>query len=499
MTSQKLLVKEKAPVTTHVSLVNPNISVTNSVEFMKKMVVVSLSSIAFLRGIFPSDVFTEKLISNQRVHVLKASHEIPGTTTMIGWIKSGFDLVHSHHLKKLMLIIAKKNVVLEVYTFNFSYDHEAINCDVMGEIGGKEVLLEQSQGLPEDISQSVRHLMRSILTHSTTLSPLPNGCGVSMRLIIDEEIPADLVPKFFEHSDDDKLKFPFEAETLKLGKVQSKYTTFSVSAKSSMNRELDSEELLAEDEIPPQEDSDEIVLPSPKGSSQARLSQFIKINPTKNIEVVNNSSSSVGTNLSDKLSMVSLQEKRVCCICECSDVSDEIIKCSSCSLFQHKVCYKLQKCHQVDSHICVNCHNPGLGKTCTVPDLLSDNNRKEGALYRQALMVCCNNTQVSCNKLITTLKVPRRMAEKLMQRLDSEGCFEPSINKGGSRRVKEGLKENILDRHFSQPNCSDNQDMETEPSSAATVINVKVNENVPHEQSAPQPKRRKILSNIKNL
>lgn len=81
-----------------IELDNPNVSVTKSCELMKKLTVVAMSSIAYLRGIFPDKAFNQRKIDGMPVKVLIGVKEIPGTYKLISWIKSAFEVVKDNYV-----------------------------------------------------------------------------------------------------------------------------------------------------------------------------------------------------------------------------------------------------------------------------------------------------------------------------------------------------------------------------------------------------------------
>lgn len=48
-------------------------------------------------------------------------------------------------------------------------------------------LENNSQEMPADIKKSVQQMVRSILTLTTTLQPLPEGCELTMKLEFNDE------------------------------------------------------------------------------------------------------------------------------------------------------------------------------------------------------------------------------------------------------------------------------------------------------------------------
>lgn len=96
-------------------LQNPQMSVKHSVEFLKKLTVVAISSISYLRNIFPPPAFSERKLDGVLVRIIKGDESIPGTQKLIQWIKCAFDAVQLHCVSVLLL---KK-----IKTIQLSYDN----------------------------------------------------------------------------------------------------------------------------------------------------------------------------------------------------------------------------------------------------------------------------------------------------------------------------------------------------------------------------------------
>ncbi|XP_054266914.1 HORMA domain-containing protein 1-like [Macrosteles quadrilineatus] len=297
--SQKQVVRETVQ---EFILENPNISVGKSIEFMKKLMVVSVSSIAYLRGIFPASAFAEKRLAGQPVHVLKGTEEAPEVKTLIEYIRGSFDLVHSQHLKKFIFLIQKELVTLETYTFSFVYNHDTIACDVLGEVDGKEVIHEQNLGLPDEIEKSVRQLVRCILTHAVTLHPLPTNFSLTVKLQVDDDTPEEILPNFLQLAAEDEIKFPGEVETLKLGKVETKYMTFGLVSKSTLQEGPYQEAGVNQEEnLMPQDDLEDEVMPSQEETLHTSITKINLIDESKAVEKRPNTPNPLVNNLPDPM------------------------------------------------------------------------------------------------------------------------------------------------------------------------------------------------------
>lgn len=85
------------------NLQNPQTSVKQSVEFLKKLTVVAISCISYLRDIFPPPAFSERKLNGVLVRIIKGDESIPGTQKLIQWIKCAFDAVELRCVSGILL------------------------------------------------------------------------------------------------------------------------------------------------------------------------------------------------------------------------------------------------------------------------------------------------------------------------------------------------------------------------------------------------------------
>uniref|UniRef100_A0A1B6MUA8 HORMA domain-containing protein n=1 Tax=Graphocephala atropunctata TaxID=36148 RepID=A0A1B6MUA8_9HEMI len=450
-------------------LENPNISVESSLTFMKKLTVVAISTISYLRNIFPSSAFQTKKLNGTKVWLLKGCDDIPGTHTLINWVRSAYEAVRLYSLKKMVLVIEKQdgNETLETYSFNFTYNFDAISCEVMSRTTEGEMLVD-NMSVPANIKNAVQQLLRSVLVSTQFLKPLPDNCEVSMQLEFNEPVTDDCeLPEFFKAVDSSSINFSCGAHTLKLGSVESKFTGITLTTNTVLNKEMDDATTgptgtawrqtgLCNDEL----------TSHPYPSSHAPQQSNNSENEAEEEEVVQssqlvdeNSTSFVNTpnimavgerNFSETISSVCLRQKEIMCICECNDELNAVIECSSCYKFQHKACYKLLDDQERAHHICVDCHEPNSSnKKCTDPDLVGNENRKFEALYRRALVLCLTSIRVSLNTFVHNLNLSRKMALKIFNKLDNDGFLRPPTGKRNIRTVKiDHLKVNGFNTYF---------------------------------------------------
>ena len=92
-----------------------------SLNFMKKLLAVGVSNVAFLRNAFPKEAFKEgKSLGKVPIRLLKASNPIKEAGDLAAYVLSAMDALALKYLRELHFVIHENdgmNAVLEVYTF----------------------------------------------------------------------------------------------------------------------------------------------------------------------------------------------------------------------------------------------------------------------------------------------------------------------------------------------------------------------------------------------
>ena len=213
-----------------------------SVTLMKNILRSSLSSIAYLRYLFPEDNFQDTELAGLKIKSLVegSNKEI---AAMNNWLEHGvFDALEKHYLKALVFsIFAKFNdpsSLLESYTFKFSYPTDgnvSLNFTAVKKDGQPAPTLNFMS--KEQIQQAWCTMIRTLITLSHTLPPLPNERHIAMRLYYYEDItPPDYNPPGFSMADDaPDFEFVDESERIEIGgSVQTKYHTVSMRLDTAM-------------------------------------------------------------------------------------------------------------------------------------------------------------------------------------------------------------------------------------------------------------------------
>jgi len=94
-----------------------------STVFMKKLLAIAVSNIAYLRVIFPEKAFSNRSLENLNLKILKNDKSYPWAVQLINWLEGVFDALNKKYLRMLILGIYRHpsdpNTLLEMYTFRF--------------------------------------------------------------------------------------------------------------------------------------------------------------------------------------------------------------------------------------------------------------------------------------------------------------------------------------------------------------------------------------------
>ena len=71
---------------------HPLLAETESALFLKKLLAVSVSNVAYLRGLFNESAFGDRMLEDISLKILKDKSGHPGACTLIGWVKSCFEV-----------------------------------------------------------------------------------------------------------------------------------------------------------------------------------------------------------------------------------------------------------------------------------------------------------------------------------------------------------------------------------------------------------------------
>ena len=92
-----------------------------SMQFIKKMLAVTVSNIAYLRSMFPEEAFVRKSLDKLPLRIIKERNSCKDAGTVASWLVSAFDAIERKYLRQLILFVyldqENPDDAHEVYTF----------------------------------------------------------------------------------------------------------------------------------------------------------------------------------------------------------------------------------------------------------------------------------------------------------------------------------------------------------------------------------------------
>ena len=225
---------------------------------VKNILRTSISSIAYLRYLFPEESFQDTQLAGLKIKSL-ARKSNPEVSALCDWMEQGvFDAIEKKYLKALVFSIFSEfnnpASLIESYTFKFTYPKDGtINMGLVAKAKGNKAK-ELPYMTREEIQQAWCTMIRTLIAISNTLPPLPTERHLAMRLYYyDDVTPNDYNPPGFEMADDaPNFEFIADPESLDIGgNITTKFHSVSLRLDTAIKN------IPTENEIKKVEDLDE--------------------------------------------------------------------------------------------------------------------------------------------------------------------------------------------------------------------------------------------------
>ncbi|KAF0521017.1 HORMA domain-containing protein 1 [Gigaspora margarita] len=218
---------------------------TQSLTIVKQLLKTSLSSITYLRGLFPEDNYEDYQVGSLILKHLKRDYS-QEANSLLDWLEAGiFDALDHQHLRAVIFGIfldpKEPNKLVECYTFKVSYPNgepllriENNNGELLTTAGGgHDVTATMREGITVgEIKKSTQQLLRRLILLTQTLKPLPDNRYIVVKLHYYEHVtPADYEPPFFRASNLAEEGFIFNSrpEKIPVGEVDTAYHGINLS------------------------------------------------------------------------------------------------------------------------------------------------------------------------------------------------------------------------------------------------------------------------------
>uniref|UniRef100_A0A4W4H9I3 HORMA domain-containing protein n=1 Tax=Electrophorus electricus TaxID=8005 RepID=A0A4W4H9I3_ELEEL len=191
-----------------------------SLVVVKKLLAIAVSSITYLRGLFPEKAYGSKYVEEQKVMILREERSCPGASQIVQWLQGCFDALQ------------KRYKITECYQFRIQYTAKGPQLNFESK-NQKHVTKMDSN----DIKKASILLVRKLYTLMQNLGPLPDSVCLNMKLsYCDEVTPQDYQPPGFKEGDSNMLVFEKEPVNLTMGEVVTPFHTLKVDVTTERER-----------------------------------------------------------------------------------------------------------------------------------------------------------------------------------------------------------------------------------------------------------------------
>lgn len=459
-----------------------------SFAYIKRILAIAVSNIAYIRGLFPDTSFTDRFLEDMRVRILKNNDD---TKQLIDWMAGVYDGIEKQYIKTILLVITTddKNPVeniVETYKFNISYEGRG-NTDLSVSQDS-----QQSQKMVQisfsDTKKSARKLLRNLFVLTSSFEPIPEKYFVTMRLTYyDEVTPSSYQPPGFGPDVNSSFKeLSSECSTHIVGKLRTPHHSMQLVVKSFHG----TEDLNRSDRVAQANQRDKMLMPPPSN-----------INTMDHQEVHNSMEQSLPTQTQDT------QAQGVRCPCGFDRDDGFMLMCVLCGYWQHGICFCLtEDIAFVGTHVCNICGNPNTAEfypTDVTLMNLSESQLRETCTWRRALLACYETSRVSITPLSARLAVPKILAKDIVNKLVLQGIAKPikgqrsakdidkskldAVFRRDVRSLGTNMQKQRLEVMSKLPNSALSQPPMQTSTEATTVIEHEIIQEEPDQQSAKRP------------
>ncbi|XP_058267634.1 HORMA domain-containing protein 1 isoform X2 [Hemibagrus wyckioides] len=215
-----------------------------SLVVVKKLLAIAVSSITYLRGLFPEKAYGSKYVEEQKVMILREERTCPGASQIVQWLQGCFDAIQKRYLRMILLSMYSDpeypEKVTECYQFRIQYTEKGPRLDFESKNQKNMTKMDCS-----DIKKSSILLVRKLYMLMQNLGPLPDSVCLNMKLFYyDDVTPHDYQPPGFKEGENSSLVFQKEPVNLTMGEVVTPFHTLKVDVTTERERleQVDNEE-----------------------------------------------------------------------------------------------------------------------------------------------------------------------------------------------------------------------------------------------------------------
>ncbi|XP_028648988.1 HORMA domain-containing protein 1 [Erpetoichthys calabaricus] len=207
-----------------------------SLMLVKRLLAVAISSITYLRGLFPERAYGTKYVEDLCVKILKQDKSCPGSSQIVKWMLGCYDALQKKYLRTLVLTIFNdtdnSKVITECYQFRFKYTEEGPVVNF-----GRSFENTEARVTSADTKKACILLIRKLYVLMQNLGPLPSEISLTMKLFYyDEVTPQDYQPPGFKEGENDDMVFEGIPVQLMVGDVSTPFHTVKLKITTESNR-----------------------------------------------------------------------------------------------------------------------------------------------------------------------------------------------------------------------------------------------------------------------
>jgi len=419
-----------------------------STVFVKKLLAIAVSNIAYLRVIFPENAFSDRRLEDLNLKILKNDKSCPLAVQLIDWLKGVFDAVDKKYLRMLILGIYRRpgdpNTLLEMYTFRFSYT-DTTEMEIYS--GDRKI---SSSSTASQTKKATISLLRNLVLRMRMLRPLPDDVGVMMKLFYyDEVTPEDYEPPGFTAAETDFIcmegnprKFRFQSVSTAFHSLQLRMIADATMAGEDETESVHGDQMITQ-EVTKGTDVEMVDVSQPQ-------QEYVADSTTPGTNAKANDDDD-GENCSD------VEPLGIRCPCLANEDDGMMILCSVCRYWQHAICFKiLDESAAPEHHVCNLCCNSSV--KLTDPELaeVDQHEAQEICLWRRSLAACLEVSCINSAQLAARLGVEDSVASRLLDRLVSEGYATSKGKLGSARKFvqKRKIRREALVKYLSENNVT---------------------------------------------
>ncbi|XP_028905350.1 HORMA domain-containing protein 2 isoform X2 [Ornithorhynchus anatinus] len=190
-TAQQLHPAQKNKINgwTNIKIPSKIITREESQLVVKQILAIILSSITYLRGLFPESSYRTYFLDGRAYKVLHEDVNFPGVNKIIEWVEGCFQAMERKYLRSAMFT---NNT--EAYMFYFDYPEEGNEMNLWSHSNQG-----YGMGITSEVKRSIPLLVEKLYQLYHKLSSLPDNVELSMKLFYYNDVtPDDYHPLGFQ-------------------------------------------------------------------------------------------------------------------------------------------------------------------------------------------------------------------------------------------------------------------------------------------------------------